>query len=207
MASVKTKKIATGYSYSGAISTTTRFFMMALMPSIGYLVDKKIEKSTYLAITCMAIFTAGIGTIVICKYANELSEVISKNFSGKKKYIYSIIFFKFNSVKYSQKNKFQYNKKLILQSMIVYSIYSTSIFISFFLALYFYEYRVTLSLLSGATNGFATIILNFLIEPYLARQIDVKSQSTESDFKSILIGRSLGTLIISQALILPLWTL
>lgn len=205
MASVMAKRIATGYSYSGAISTTTRFFMMALMPSIGYLVDKKIEKSEYLTITIIALLFAGIGTGIIYKYSMELSRKISKNYISKKEYFLSIIFFKFESIKSIKEIKAKHNAKLILQATIVYSIYSTSIFISFFLAIIFYEYRVTLSLLSGITNGFATVILNFLIEPYLANQIDKNSLSSVIDLQSMLLGRTIGTLIISQIIILLLW--
>lgn len=70
----------------------------------------------------------------------------------------------------------------------------------FYIALFFPDYRTTISQLSGVTNAFATVLLTFFIEPKISRSIDNNADSKMGVdmLFSLIIGRILGVGFISS---------
>lgn len=53
-------KPVTGYAIQNATTTVTRFFYLALMPLLGFLVDKQVPTSLYLQMGLAAMFGAAL---------------------------------------------------------------------------------------------------------------------------------------------------
>ena len=104
----------------------------------------------------------------------------------------------FNCFKFTELLKY---KKNIFLSAIVFCCYSLGVFIAFYFALVFYEYRTTLSQMSGVVNGLATVLLTFIIEPKLARNFDEKNVDCINLLFSVLLGRFIGVAFLSPVII------
>jgi len=90
----------------------------------------------------------------------------------------------------------------MFQSMMAFAIYGTGIFISFYAALSNFEYRASISQLSGIINSVGTILLTFFIEPRISRGIDAESADAESLIHALLIGRLIGVGVLGQVILL-----
>ena len=97
------------------------------------------------------------------------------------------------------------NKKNIFLSAIVFCCYSLGVFVAFYFALIFHEYRTTLSQMSGVINGLATVLLTFIIEPKLAKSFDDKNPEAINLLFSVLLGRFIGVSIFSPLIIFILY--
>ena len=75
---------------------------------------------------------------------------------------------------------------------------------AFYFALSYYEYRATISQLSGVVNGLATVLLTFIIEPILAKEIDKDNPDAINMIYSLLLGRFIGVAILTHAIIIVL---
>jgi len=89
------------------------------------------------------------------------------------------------------------------------SIYAIGVLSSLYAGALVPEYRVTATQLSGIVNGIATILLVLMVDPTCALITDqaVRGKRSENDVRSmifyIVLGRILGTLIISQLIFMP----
>ena len=72
---------------------------------------------------------------------------------------------------------------------------------AFYYALFFYEYRTTISQLSGVVNGLATVLLTFVVEPILAKEIDEDNPEAINMIYSLLFGRLLGVGFLTHIII------
>ena len=70
-------------------------------------------------------------------------------------------------------------------------------------------YRVTATQLSGIVNGIATILFTLMVDPIAAHITDqaARGQRKEADVRTVVfyvvMGRVVGTLILSQLLFVP----
>lgn len=207
IASILKNKIAAGYSYSMMISTITRFLMLIFMPLLGYMIDNRMAADSYLLMASSSIAVAALFTLVIYINSNLISNKLTSSFDRQKDFLKSL-FEVFSSLKLKFSiSKFLVNWRLMVVSTLIYSLYATSIFASFFLALIYHEYRVTISLMSGVANGFATVALTFFVEPYIARSIDMRSSDACNAVRSVFLGRLVAMCIVSQLIIAALYFL
>jgi hypothetical protein len=205
IASIVKNKIAAGYSYSLMISTITRFLMLIFMPLLGYMIDNRMAVDSYLAMASLAILVAALFTLVVYVNLYLISDKLTSSFGGQKDFS-KALFGIFTSLQLSYSvSKFAVNWRLMAASTFIYSFYATSIFASFFFALMYHEYRVTISLMSGVTNGVATIALTFFVEPYIARAIDMRSTNACDAVHSVFLGRLVGICLVSQGIIAALY--
>lgn len=97
---------------------------------------------------------------------------------------------------------------LILNFFMV-SIYAIGVLSSLYAGAQVPEFRTTASQLSGIVNGMATVLLALMVDPTCAFITDqaVRGKRKESDVRAmvfyIVLGRILGTLILSQLLFWP----
>ncbi|MFV5454931.1 lipid II flippase family protein [Acinetobacter lwoffii] len=190
-----------GYSFQQMFFVGTRFLFIALMPLIGFLVDSKISANDYIYMLFLSMLSATLAYFLVFffkeKIINIMSLLILRKIDAKIDSIFQ------NDIIY--RNIILNNKKTIFLSAIVFCSYSLGAFIAFYFALIFYDYRTTISQMSGVVNGFATVLLTFIIEPMLAKKFDERDEQTVEILYSVLMGRFLGVCLCSQIIILILW--
>lgn len=186
-----------GYSFQQMFFVGTRFLFIALMPLIGYMVDKQIPTIDYINMLFMCMLMAAISYVIVFFlrdfFIKKISQLILKKSEFKHKNLNQ-----FNCFKFTELLKY---KKNIFLSAIVFCCYSLGVFIAFYFALVFYEYRTTLSQMSGVVNGLATVLLTFIIEPKLARNFDEKNVDCINLLFSVLLGRFIGVAVLSPVII------
>lgn len=186
-----------GYSFQQMFFVGTRFLFIALMPLIGYMVDKQIPTIDYINMLFMCMLMAAISYVIVFFlrdfFIKKISQLILKKSEFKHENLNQ-----FNCFKFTELLKY---KKNIFLSAIVFCCYSLGVFIAFYFALVFYEYRTTLSQMSGVVNGLATVLLTFIIEPKLARNFDEKNVDCINLLFSVLLGRFIGVAFLSPVII------
>lgn len=211
IAGVSENKKSLAYSLQNAIFMLTRFFMMALLPVLGLLIDKGINKSSYLIMVLCSLIGASAFSYIVFMFRAQVvsafSLIINNIIKGRSIFkeiilfpYYFIINFKKNNQK---KDRVLVNKSIFYSSAFVFCIYSLSVFMVFYLALYFSDYRTMISQLSGVTNAFATVLLTFIIEPKISKSIDLNENIKDSKdmIFSLVLGRILGVGIISLIIV------
>ncbi|NAR82143.1 DUF2837 family protein [Acinetobacter haemolyticus] len=211
IAGVKENKKSLAYSLQNAIFMLTRFFMMALLPVLGLLIDKGVSKGTYIFMVFCALLGASFFSFIVFllrdKVIGAFSIIINNIAKGRSIFKEIILFpyYFFKPIESSQrlKHKVVINTSIFISSSIVFCIYSLSVFMVFFIALFFPEYRTMISQLSGVTNAFATVLLTFIIEPNISRSIDLNENTEQSEnlLLSLVLGRIFGVGVISQLII------
>ena len=94
-------------------------------------------------------------------------------------------------------------------NLFVVSIYAIGVLSSLYAGALVPEFRITASQLSAIVNGIATILLVTLVDPTCAYITDqaVRGKRKEVDVRTmvfyIILGRVVGTLIISQLIFVP----
>jgi hypothetical protein len=89
------------------------------------------------------------------------------------------------------------------------SIYAIGVLCSLMAGALIPTYRVTATQLSGIVNGIATILFTLMVDPIAAHITDqsARGKRKEGDVRTvvfyIVLGRVVGTLILSQLLFLP----
>ena len=207
---VRENKRSLAYSLQNAIFMLTRFFTMALLPLLGYLIDIGIDKNIYLAMVCGALLFATILTFLAYNFRNIIVLIFSKVInevsigSNVLKQILIIPYYFINKDKNIPNIDVKVDKGILINSAIVFGIYSLSVFMVFFVALFFPDHRTMISQLSGVTNAFATVLLTFFIEPKISRVIDNNSGSGlgVNMLFSLVLGRILGIGFLSLLLFL-----
>lgn len=210
IAGIRTDNRLISYSLQQTTFVGTRFFFVFLMPILGFIVDSKVSESLYLNMVLTALFfsaTLYILAYIIRDRAVEFFVKVINEYVGGESFVKSILKGFYNlfiskvEVK-KKKVKGFINKKIVLFSALIFCSYSIAVLLSFYFALIFYEYRSTISQLSGIVNAFATLLLTLYIEPKISKSIDKKSENAEYDIYSLLLGRFLGVAIISPLIVL-----
>ncbi len=190
-----------GYSFQQMFFVGTRFLFVALMPLIGFMIDSKIAVNQYIYMLFLSMVCATIGYIVVFLFKKSIIKKICY-FILKRTNSTEIYDNYYNQVRIE---KILCNKKTIILSALVFCCYSLGVFIAFYFALIFHEYRTTLSQMSGVINGLATVLLTFIIEPKLAKSFDDKNPEAINLLFSVLLGRFIGVSIFSPLIIFILY--
>lgn len=190
------------YSVQQMFFVITRFFFTALMPIMGFLVDNKIENHVFLKMIHGSLFIASILYVVVFLCRKYIIFFVIKIMQRRKKNIvidnlYDI------KVNFSISTIVKY-KKTISYSIIVFLCYGLGVFIAFYFSAIFYEYRVTISQLSGLINGLATLLLTFIIEPKLAEVFDESDKNAIQILYAVLLGRFIAIAIFSHLVLIIL---
>lgn len=196
IAGLETGAKVLSYSYQQMFFVGTRFFFIALMPLIGFVIDSKVSISSYISMLHYSMLLAGLAYIIsyllkdkiIYLVKLKLDKSVQKNIT-------------FNAINISSILK---NRRLIFLSSIVFCCYALGVFLAFYYALSYYEYRATISQLSGVVNGLATVLLTFIVEPILAREIDKDNPDAINMIFSLLLGRMIGVAVLTHVVIISL---
>lgn len=211
IAGIRSKKKLLSYSIQQTTFVGTRFFFIFLMPLLGYIVDRKVDEELYIYMIFLALAFASLGYIFSYLFKETIvtffENVILEYSENKRGYITSFLIslssLKYRKNKSSINNRFKFfNKNIVILSAIVFCCYSIAVFLSFYLALIYYDYRSTISQLSGLVNAAATLLLTLYVEPKISRSIDDNSNNVEYDIYSLLLGRFLGVAILSPLIVI-----
>lgn len=208
----------TSYTIQQTAFVMTRFFFVAMMPLIGFIVDSKIESDKYLIMIHLSLLLASFSYVLVIIFSkniiNYFYSVINRYQSGKSVFNAIILGFFYKNKEYIDYSvvgvisfilKDKECRNLVFGSAIVFCCYSIGVFVSFFAALYFFEFRSSIGQLSGVINALATVLLTFYIEPKVSNAIDKNDFNAKEKICSLLVGRFFGVAILSQLIIFSLW--
>jgi Alternate to MurJ len=195
----------TGYAVQIGLQVFTRFFMLAVMPLLGILVDYGIDSVEYLVMVQVSLALSAACCFLVLSLGSRLSRifrvVLTEMASGA-------VFYRALGVGFRQRidGPLRLNGRPIvvavrsrnvrtelLASVLVYGLYGSSVFVVFFVAGCFREQRAAITQLSGVLNGFATILLTVYLEPWMARRVD-RRKGYRLGAYVLGVGRALGLL-------------
>ncbi|AEE65591.1 lipopolysaccharide biosynthesis protein [Bordetella pertussis] len=191
-------KPVTGYAIQNATTTVTRFFYLALMPLLGFLVDKQVPTSLYLQMGLAAMFGAALlsllGYWLRYSWIALLTNAVRKR-AGQPP-------LRVEEIRTALEAPASLPKKRIaLLAAIVFLCYCLGVLLSYFFALVFHEYRSTISQLSGLINGVATVLLTFVLEPRIAGIVDARpTHDVYHAIQAMLNGRLIAIGLLAPAL-------
>lgn len=189
-----------GYSIQQMFFVVTRFSFVALMPILGLIVDNNVSKQTFIRVIQCSLLLASFSYLLVFIFRNKITNAISAIIvkkQGMDKIVdpYYLRIILIDILKY---------RKYIFYSIIVFTCYSLGVFIAFYFAIIYYDYRATISQLSGIVNGLATILLTFVIEPKLSSYFDKNDPESISILYAILLGRMIAVFFVSQIMVILL---
>jgi len=204
---------ALGTTLQQSLFTGSRLFLVFLLPALAYLVEKKIDIELYTGLVITSLFLSFLIACFVLFKLNSFQKFFQKIFTlydgqhmpvaitkvifGKSKLDSNLL----TSIPdFSMEHVIQ---KKIIVSFIANTFLTTGFFVTFLLALTFFEYRLTLSQLSAFFHGVGAIIVGFYLDPMLSRSIDAidDDKSWLMNVYSIFLGRILSYLISSMAFI------
>jgi hypothetical protein len=229
LAGVRTKQIATSLSFVNATLLVTRTSNMLQAPFLGGMVDHAILINNPDALVNnfrMIILAAFIGNLLGALCTPFFVAVFTKGILrfekvGSVPRLLGAVFLPRNFIAIVRRFRLPTKEafaNLTLKGMpqgflwtnlVVVSIYTIGVLSSLYAGAMVPEFRITASQLSAIVNGIATILLVTLVDPTCAFITDqaVRGKRKEADVRAmvfyIILGRVVGTLILSQLLFLP----
>ncbi|MBU2999831.1 lipid II flippase Amj family protein [Roseovarius nubinhibens] len=205
-----------GYSIQQAVYVGTRFFIVALLPMLGLVVDTKISNFDYQKMAMTAVLVAAAASVVAYLLQGPIVSYyvqVIKKYNDGASFVRSFFAMPLPEKRARLNIRQQFCKSwnnpisrfVIFQAAIVFSIYGTGIFASFYFASLNYEYRASISQLSGVINSMGTILLTFFVEPKISRSIDSAGEDAVDLIHGLLIGRLIGISILGPMLLLLLF--
>lgn len=197
---VSSGSTALGYALQNSVFMLTRVFTTALFPLLGFVVDSKVEQSSYLLMMSFSLLLASFCGFFVVFFRERVVlafALIIERYNEKGRLLYQLLCFPFflfrrNVCRGSSESNVFLNS-FFWGGGFVFGVYSISVFISFYFGLVFYEYRATISQLSGVANAIATVVLTFYIEPKISSIIDNERDKASSSIASLMAGRVFGT--------------
>ncbi|GAV21712.1 lipid II flippase Amj family protein [Carboxydothermus pertinax] len=225
---VKTKKLALAGSVFNIIVLISRTSNMIQAPLLGSIVEIALKKhdlaglaavfrwvllgatggtllGAFLIPTFINYFVIALNKLdevgsvpklIIVTLRQRKTQVIKENIRGVP----------LNSVKNLAREQMPY--KILLLNLLITGIYTTGVLSAMYAGVLNPEFRLTASQLSGIINGFATIVLVLLVDPYSAMVTDrvlsgaLPMASLNRLVLALLVSKFFGTLL-SQVILIP----
>lgn len=210
IAGIAENKPMLGLSIQHSVYMGTRLLTVFLLPMLGVLVDAGISLEDYRLISHLSLLGSaflGIGVFslrtwivryycrIILRYGRSGNLMtaflpgpspVSERAAGL--YIPDI----------REVISHESSRKLFVLALIVFLIYSTGIFLSFYAALIFPEWSTSLSHAAGIFTALGGFILTFMIEPKISSSIDVRDPNAPKMIVSLFLGRLTVLAIFGQ---------
>lgn len=216
VAGVITGAKLTSYTLQQTTFVATRFLFVAMMPLIGFIVDKRLGNEEYLLMVHAALLCASFLYLIVIVFSAHIVRyfcgviyrfqkeggLLTCIFRPEKVEKSSLVDMKaiFCSLRMGGRDK-----GLFYGGAVVFCCYSIGVFVSFYAALNFYEYRSSIGQMSGIVNALATVLLTFYVEPRISDAIDKDDSRAKEKVYILLLGRLFGVAVCAQALVLVLW--
>lgn len=229
LAGLRTRQIATSLAFVNATLLVTRTSNMVQAPFLGGMVDHSILINTPASLIASfrsVIFAAFIGNLLgaLCTpffVAIFTKAILRFEKGGSVPRLIAAAFLPRNFKAIMRRFRLPGRESFMNLSLkgmpqgflwtnlIVVSVYAIGVLSSLYAGALVPEFRITASQLSAIVNGIATILLVTLVDPTCAFITDqaIRGKRKEADVRTmvfyIIIGRVVGTLILSQLLFLP----
>jgi len=229
LAGVRTRQIATSLSFVNATLLVTRLSNMLQAPFLGGMVDSAILRGEVSSLAVgfrwviLAAFIGNSVAAVLTPFSVSIFVKAIERFEkvGSVPRLIAAAFLPHNFkaiIKRFRLPKRETFLNLSLRGMpqgflwlnlLMVSIYAIGVLSALYAGAMVPEYRVTATQLSAIVNGLATILLTLMVDPTCAYITDqaVRGKRKETDVRTmvfyIILGRLVGTLIISQLLFYP----
>jgi len=226
---VRTKRLALSLSFVNASLLVSRMSNMLQAPLLGGMVDTSILQNNVSVLWGnfrLIIFAAFVGNLIgaiLTPFAVSIFTKVVKKFDQVQSIpkLILLAFYPSNMIKVAKAFKLPSRNSLkgislkgiptlfLWLNLIMVSIYAIGVLCSLMAGALIPTYRVTATQLSGIVNGIATILFTLMVDPIAAHITDqtARGERKEADVRSvvfyIVLGRVVGTLILSQILFVP----
>lgn len=201
-----------GYALQQSIYMGTRFLLVLLLPLLGLAVDSGMSRETFALMSHLSLLSAAIlgGGIII--FRNTLVAYycgVLKSYETGGRYFRSFFTPTIDHQQtYQVPFEFPKQRSILCSSVVVFTIYSTGMFMSFFAAILIPEYRTSISQSSGILNALGAVLLTFVIEPAISKNIDLDTEDAPRMVFALFFGRWLAVSVMGQLVLLILfWAL
>jgi len=178
---------ALGYSTHVRVATLGRFFILLSAPLLGYMIDSGVSSA---AVSSIGVMAFSIVFLILC-----INTIYHK--LGYLLFIYRLInrgpVIHDLTCDIGMRSR---NLKLIITSMISFTMTASGILIVNYMATIFPENRAMLVQMSAFVTMFGTLMHAFLIDPVLARACDKDTKLAFNVVKDFLLGRSIASFIL-----------
>lgn len=229
LAGVRTKQVATSLAFVNTAFLVSRMSNMLQAPLLGGMVDTAIMTNTagdlamQFRIVILCAFIGNVIGALLIPYFVYLFEKAIYVFERvgtiprllietiKPRNLKKIILaFRLPSAgSFKDLKLHNISPVFLILNFIMVSIYAIGVLSSLYAGAQVPEFRTTASQLSGIVNGIATVLLAIMVDPTCAFITDqaVRGKRKENDVRAmvfnIILGRLVGTLILSQLLFWP----
>jgi len=229
LAGIRTKHIATSLSFVNATLLVARLSNMFQAPFLGGMVDTAVLRGTPDVLVNnfrLIIFAAFIGNligaglspffvamysraIVRFEYIGSVPRMIGQALLPKNIIGFYKVFRWPTRLSFRDLSLGNIPKTFLVLNVFMVSIYAIGVLASMLAGAMVPDYRVTATQLSAIVNGIATILLTLMVDPIAALITDqaARGKRPERDVRAmvfyLVLGRVVGTLIISQILLIP----
>jgi len=203
-------RVALGTTLQLSIVTISRFFLIPLLPALGYLVESGILIEDYLIIVSSAYILTFLISIVILLKLNTFQFFFQKVFK-----VYNsrtipmavlVTAFGYNqNSRISSCKEFSWDRIVLKKTLLAcfaYLFLISGFFVAFLLAILYPDNRLTLSQFTALFHGIGAILVAVYIDPMLSRSIDIYDDHATwiNNTYSIIFGRVLSYLLILLAM-------
>ena len=191
-------KAVTGYAIQNATTTVTRFFYLALMPMLGYLIDRSLPREHYLMMGLASLFGATVLSLLAYSLRRHWIALLT-NFIARHENHPRVTVAKLRGELDAEPHHAP--ASIAPMAAAVFLCYALGVLLSYYFALVFHEYRSTISQLSGIINGAATVLLTFILEPRIARIVDSHAPGrVYAAVQRMLLGRLVAVGVAAPAI-------
>lgn len=198
-------KNAISYTLQNSAMAMTRFFSMALLPSIGFLIDQGVSKDLYLIIVLSSFAITSLGALFVLFFRFRIITFFYNlilNYSSTGKLLYAT-FVSVKTVgiqedisKFCRMNGIKFHRNITINTLVIYTVHSLGVFLTFYLALIFPSNQVMITQTTGIMNALGTLLLTLKLEPMISISIENRKDYKEL-FYNIFVVRVIVFLFLS----------
>jgi hypothetical protein len=211
-----TGKNITAYSIQTAVYMGTRFALLLLLPLLGYFIDIDIAKSRFISMVHFSFLFAAVAGVTVFALRQRIVSyyvcVINEYDQGGSfvKSLLRNVFRQKEKRAYPQLSRHSISgnarvRLVFMQSVLVFTVYAIGIFLAFYGALSFPEFKTTISQVSGFINAFGAVLLTFFVEPKISRTIDANDPDAPDMIMALFLGRLAAVAITAHVAMLAIY--
>ena len=207
-----TRNLSQGLSFQHATFAFSRILLPFILLLLTFMIETAILLKDFIFLSLSMTFTVSIFLFVSIFLVNPIQKFYQKVifYHHRNTLPISLLYVltkKDNIELFEFKEKFALRKlslKKILVASLSYILLGSAFLFSFAIAIYYIEYRLTISQLTSVFQGLATIVLTFYINPMFSRSIDleISDKLWIYNLYSILFARALAFIVSSAIFVI-----